>query len=256
MDKADAVLQMDGELQAQQVQQHPQQPGVAASSTSEPSEAGASEAAAGGAGEGRAPQAPSLSRSDTGLSGAGSGSAGALGRAEPGSGSSSLPPGLGSVSRLESFASDQGSPRAATAAGAPSVYVSAAPSVQLDGGDADVAVLLEVMSEGRVQLSILLPAAAVLEGEDEDASDVELPEELAGVGSDACSGWGRAPCAAAPHALACLLACPVFRPRPPTCRASAPPPLSCPTGPHRCCTTCCLPPLPPQATSWRLSSTW
>ncbi|PSC75029.1 hypothetical protein C2E20_1867 [Micractinium conductrix] len=180
LDKADAVLQMDGELQAQQVQQHPQQPGVAASSTSEPSEAGASEAAAGGAGEGRAPQAPSLSRSDTGLSGAGSGSAGALGRAEPGSGSSSLPPGLGSVSRLESFASDQGSPRAATAAGAPSVYVSAAPSVQLDGGDADVAVLLEVMSEGRVQLSILLPAAAVLEGEDEDASDVELPEELAG----------------------------------------------------------------------------
>jgi hypothetical protein len=109
-----------------------------------------------------------------------------------GGGSGSLPPGLSSSGRLASAASDLGSPsmQAAAAAATASVYVSAAPSVQLEpagsSGD-DVAVLLEPAGDDSVQLSILLPAAEEGPGQGageeeaaESASDGELPPELAG----------------------------------------------------------------------------
>lgn len=125
-----------------------------------------------------------------------------LARSELECGSGGLPPGIGGSGRMASSASQEPeSPLAAAAAAAaggadaPSVYISAAPSMQLEAADvaADVAatVLLETLPDGTVQLSILLPAAAEQEGGvegDGDESEGELPPELAG-------GWrpgGRA----------------------------------------------------------------
>lgn len=180
LDKADVVLAMDDEMQAQQAQQAAQQ----ASAAAEPSEGGTSDAApTDAAAAGAAAAGPRmLARSDTGTS-------------EPGSGGS-LPPGIDSSGRMASNASQEAeSPLAGATSGvpAPSLYVSAAPSVQLEagesgGGEADVAatVLLETLPDGTVQLSILLPAAAEQEGtaegeeEVEEESEGELPPELAG----------------------------------------------------------------------------
>lgn len=230
LDKADVVLAMDEELQEQQRQQVAAA-AAAAASRAGGSEAGSSEASDEGpfsSSDQQQKQGPagarSLQRSDTGLS-ASSASGGTpaapLGRAEPGSGSG-LPPGITGTSRLASFASDTGSPMYAAAAAAaaaavaaegaapsavaPSVYVSAAPSVQLEtagSDDADVAVLLEATSGETVLLSILLPAAAEAEGEEAAAgaatgsdSEGELPPELAGK-----AVWGGLQC------VACLPPC-------------------------------------------------
>jgi hypothetical protein len=191
LDKADVVLAMDDEMQAQQAQQTQQVRQQDAAPT-EVAEAGAPNAAG-------VPRP--LTRSDTGNLECGSGS---------------LPPGIGSSGRMASTASQEPeSPLAAAAAAggaiAASVYVSAAPSAQLDAADlaadvaADVAatVLLEPLPDGAVQLSILLPAAAEQEGgaeaeqeggaeaevdEESEASDGELPPELAG--GSACMGGG------------------------------------------------------------------
>lgn len=168
LDKADVVLAMDEEMQAQQAAQQAQQ----AAQQDEPTEAAEGAEAAGG------PPQP-LARSDTGnLEGGGS-----------------LPPGIGGSGRMASTASQEPESPLAAAAGAPSVYLSAAPSVQLEAADAaadaaaaDVAatVLLETLSDGSVQLSILLPAAAEQEGaaeaeaEEDEESEGELPPELAG----------------------------------------------------------------------------
>ena len=182
---------MDDEMQAQQeAQQAAQQAAAAESSEGGASDAAAAEAAAAGsAATAAGPRA--LARTDTGTS-------------EPGSGS--LPPGIGSSGRMASSASQEGeSPLAGATSGgaaAPSLYVSAAPSVQLEAGEgggrgeADVAatVLLELVPDGTVQLSILLPAAAEHEGvaegeegEEEEEAEGELPPELAGAA--ACAAW-------------------------------------------------------------------
>lgn len=243
LDKADVVLAMDEEQQEQQRQQ--------AAAAAAPSRAGSSEGgvavsdashdAPSGQHQGlQGPAAPRpLHRTDTGLSaGSASGSAAAvpLTRAEPGSGNG-LPPGIASASRLESFASDAGSALSAAAAAAaaeaagfpmlaPSVYVSAAPSVQLEpagSDDADVAVLLEASSEGTIQLSILLPAAADAEGEDAgeegavgSESEGELPPELAGKRGGIGLGPHGLPCSLPPLLLACL---PRLRPAASRCAA-------------------------------------
>lgn len=208
LDKADVVLLMDAELQAQQqaaaaaaadLSDTAQSDSAASTSGAEPPAARREQplpAAAVAAAPGRP-----LRRTDTGLSGASSSAsnsavAALLARADPGSGGS-LPPGI-ATPRTSLASGGQESPSAAAAAAAAagaaaSVYVSAAPSVQLEPGgsadveadaeaDADVAVLLELVAEDTVQLCILLPAAPDQEEEQEEGegSDAELPPELAG----------------------------------------------------------------------------
>jgi hypothetical protein len=224
LDKADVVLLMDEELKLQGQagtsvaaepsdaglsdstgatisEQQQQQPGATKKLEQQAGAAGAVPAAAAAeAAAAAGMQAQAMRRSDTGLSVASSTAstaamaAPALSRAEPGSGGSMPSP-------LTSLASDLDSPTASAAAAvaaAPSLYVSAAASVQLEGSGScdvdDVAVLLEQASDGAVQLSILLPAAKEQQGGEqqeqggagaEEASDGELPPELAG-GCAAC----------------------------------------------------------------------
>lgn len=156
LDKADVVLAMDEEMHAQQAQQE-------------------QEATPAHAGEGAAPEAAAAA------------SPRPLARSDLECGSGGLPPGIGSSGRMASNVSQEPESPLAAAAGpdAPSVYISAAPSMQLEAADvaADVAatVLLETLPDGSVQLSILLPAEQEGGAEgDGDESEGELPPELAG----------------------------------------------------------------------------